>query len=142
MLDMEDEDENAMQKVQFHWTISLGQMLQAGAIAVGLVVWLTTWGNNTNAAVDSVNNLKTDVRQQISELRTHIDTSVNSLQTEIAGLPDYAARLNVVEKHEATLDQSVGSINDQLRRLGDQSIQNRADIDNIMRASQLSLHRH
>lgn len=125
--------------IAFHWDISLGQVLYAIVILVGVIVWALTQSSKADTAYSGMQDLKNTVTQQISDLRRQLDTDVATIGTQIGALPDYAARLNVTEKHAANVDATISQINASVRDIEEKEIQMRTELDDLERASGMRL---
>jgi len=122
----------------FSTRIDLGHLLTALTIVIGALVYVLGYANKTDEAIKTANDVKMTVTSQISELKNTISDGNADIKRQIANLPDVTARLTAAERRLDQNDSDRHRIDTELSRLAIQSTQNRADIDNMMRASSLA----
>jgi hypothetical protein len=128
-------------KKWFNFTtrIDLGHVLTALTIVVGALVYVLGYANKTDEAIKTANDVKITVTAQISELKTAINDGNADIKHQIANLPDVTARLTGAERRLDANDSDRHRQDIDISRLQIQATQNRSDIDNLMRASQIPL---
>lgn len=79
--------------------------------------------------------------EQIKDLKDSTNVQLNSIQAQIANLPTETVQISVLQQHASATDQTLSAINQAIFDLKTQAIQNKADIENIERASSIPLKR-
>lgn len=115
-------------KIKFTPSITLGNLISLGTIFAIVAIWAITTAGKTDVAVQKINDLRSDMTAQLT-----------AIQSQISSLPTEAAAINVLQQHAGQTDQAIGVINSEIRDLTTQAIQNKAEIDNIERASSIPL---
>ena len=122
--------------VQFDPKVDLGQIVVALVAAGGVTVWAIT--SATHA---------TDARSDVASLRADMNEQFHQVRLDIANLPDVQAQIVQMNRR---LDQDDSRLDAQSKRsefveseqskhietLEREVIQTRADLDNVIRASQ------
>lgn len=133
------DDENEVKGLTFSKTVTLGQALQAGAILVAVIVWATTASSKADQAARDVSEFKTEMTGQMSDLRITLDRGLQNVQQQIAAIPTYGARIDQLEKNQASLGSSMGVLDTRLRAVENQTAIDNSRLDNIERASNVPL---
>lgn len=79
---------------------------------------------------------------QIHDVQLGLDQTnhtVADIRTEVTNLPTETAQIVVLQQHAAQTDTAISTINAEIRELTNEAIQNKADIENIERASSMQL---
>jgi septal ring factor EnvC (AmiA/AmiB activator) len=121
--------------------IDLGHLLQAATVAIAAVVYVIAYAGKTDQAIQIATDAKIEMAKQIAELKTTITTGNAELRTAIAGLPDVSARLTQTERRLDSVEQANRGQETELNDLKGRAVVNRADIDNLLRASRIDLRR-
>lgn len=136
MFSTEDQEQNPKKSgLRFSADISLGQIMQVGAIIIAVVVWATTASGKADQAAQGVN----EVKNQIAGLQSQIDRGLQSLQQQISNIPGYGARIDQLEKGQAQQGSNINQLDNRLRSVENQTAIDNSRLDNIERASSLPL---
>lgn len=85
--------------------------------------------------VGQVNNLG----KQIDDLKQSTNAQFLSITNQISALPADSVQISVLKEHGSQTDQTIAIMNQAIFDLKTQAIQNKADIENIERASSIPL---
>jgi septal ring factor EnvC (AmiA/AmiB activator) len=118
--------------VKFNPEVDLGQLAVVATLIGGVALWAI---NSRDAAVhasDAVNGLRSDV----ASLRADTNEQFKAVRADIANLPDVRAQLVQMERRLDQNDSRADAQSKRLELLEREVIQSRADLDNVIRASQ------
>lgn len=106
-------------------------------LSIGSVAVIVTWVVAIALWAAQVNGLAS----QIQDLKQSTNSELHSLQAQIANLPTEAVQISVLQQHANQVDGALSAVNQSIFDLKTQAIQNKADIENIERASSITLKR-
>lgn len=115
--------------------INAGAMLQAGTVAVGLVVYLSAGIGRADQTQREI----VSVRAEIAAGLSRVEASVNSLQAQIRDIPDINARMTAAERRLTQIDAQAQQLETRIGRVADTVVEVRAELNSITRASGANL---
>lgn len=127
-------------------TISLGSMLQAGALAITLTIWLVKNESATGVNARETSRLEAalatqagDTQKQIDRGLARVEIALAELKEQIRSIPDISARLAQFER-EARRGEERDAVQDQrLDALRDRMVAVGAEVETLKRASAVNL---
>jgi uncharacterized protein involved in exopolysaccharide biosynthesis len=121
--------------VRWNPEINAGAMLQAGTVAVGLVVYLSAGIGRADQTQREI----VSVRAEIAAGLSRVEASVNSLQAQIRDIPDINARMTAAERRLTQIDAQAQQLETRIGRVADTVVEVRAELNSITRASGANL---
>ena len=125
------------------WDFNIGTVLTAAAMATALIVWLVTGQNKSVETQRNLDLLQQSMTAQIAELRAATTGGLADVRRQIESLPDERAQLADLQRRVGEMAQngSAGraALDTRLSAVERTTIELRADLNNIMRASSVPL---
>lgn len=106
--------------MRFSPEVNLGALLQAVVVTSGIIIWAVTSNNRGEQTQRDLGELKSELAQQIKELRQSLNVSVSELRTDVRAVP---TRLDSMDKwisaHESRTSADEQRITDLERQIGE-----------------------
>lgn len=131
--------EESIAAVRFDRSISIGAIMQAAVVAIGLIAWALTSANRAEQTGRDLGAFKADVSEQIKAMRADLGDSISGIRADIKTLPDQKARADNMERWAAQLDAKLNALETRTGNAERVSIENRSDLNAISQASSISL---
>jgi hypothetical protein len=115
--------------VRFNPEVGLGQIINALIMASGIAYAIVTYANR----VDTTQRDLTSLHQEMVTRFDTVSEQFRGVRLDIANLPDVRAELVQLGRRMDQADNRMGAQSNRLEQIQQMTIQNRADMDNIIR---------
>jgi hypothetical protein len=137
------EEDKPRSGMRLSWDFNVGTLLTAAAMATGLTVWLVTGQNRSAETQRNLDQLQQTMTAQIAELRAATTGGLSDVRRQIESLPDERAQLADLQRRVGEMSQDGSAmraaLDARLSTVERATIELRADLNNIMRASSVPL---
>lgn len=115
--------------VRFNPEVGLGQIINALIMASGIAYAIITYANR----VDTTQRDLTSLHQEMVTRFDTVSEQFRGVRLDIANLPDVRAELIQLGRRMDQADNRMGAQSNRLEQIQQMTIQNRADMDNMIR---------
>jgi hypothetical protein len=118
--------------------VSVGQlltMIPTLSLLVAVVVFAVNVANSAKEASTRVDDLKTDVQRQFSDMRQSLTFGLAGVQAQIANLPDMSARVGAIERKNLEFERHLSALDGRLDDVNKLIWQTNAELVAIQKAS-------
>ena len=129
--------------MEFDPKITLGEIMGVIALAGGVTFWAISSAGTAKTAADAaqrasdgVASLRADMNDQFRGVKADTAQQFQQVRSDIANIPDMHAEMTQLEKRQDSADARIEALSKRIDLMQRDVIQERADLDNIVRASQ------
>lgn len=131
----EEEQDGAPKGLRIKWDVNITTVL----VLIGAVGSAMFFVATTRTAADTANTNNIRLEQEIRLLQASVNSGLERVTTQLATLPDQRARLDEEERHMTDVDRWRAVVETRLNDVRDRQAEVRSDVDNLIRASAMSL---